>query len=421
MTDPNVSRRDLLTTAAGLTLAAAAARRASAADAPAPAAAADAAAKPITLRWGIIGTGTRGGFTHLPLMKEAPESKLVALCDVSEERLAGAAKRAGEGVTTYADYQKLLANPDVNAVVIATPNLLHREMLLAALQAGKHVLCEKPAGAGPADAVAMKQAADAARTVVMFGMQYRNNLRHKKIQEIIDSGKIGKPRYIVQNCSRGDWNLSPNVWQYSDPKVNGGKAGNWRFSQTASGGTLNEFSCHYLDLLHGMAGSPHPDRVSCDGGISVYNDGRDTWDHATVTLLYPNGVTAIHTLSLFGPGRNDVVVMGEEGTIETKVESKDGTKGEVLQVVTGRTKRAGGSGPRTTEVKPDAPPAGHSSDRTTLQLYEDFLACVMTGKKPDASPERAIIASRTCWLAELASERRCEVKWEELGSGVARG
>ena len=70
-----------------------------------------------------------------------------------------------------------LANPDVNAVVIATPNLLHREMLLAALQAGKHVLCEKPIGVSFADADEMRRAAGAAKTTVMFGMQYRNNPR----------------------------------------------------------------------------------------------------------------------------------------------------------------------------------------------------------------------------------------------------
>src|SRR6188768_3234804 len=71
------------------------------------------------LRWGIIGTGTRGNMTHVTALAAAgpaPECELLALCDVVEERLQGAAKRSRKEVATYGDYQKLLANPDINAV-----------------------------------------------------------------------------------------------------------------------------------------------------------------------------------------------------------------------------------------------------------------------------------------------------------------
>jgi predicted dehydrogenase len=354
-----------------------------------------------TLRWGIIGTGTRGTFTHMPVLKEAPESQLLALCDVADDRLRAAAGKAPEKVATFSDYQKLLASPDVKAVVIATPNQLHREMLQAAVEAGKHVLCEKPAGATPADAIAMKRCADSARTVVMFGMQYRHNPRQQQVAQLIAQGRIGNPLFVVQNCSRGDWNRSPNVWQYSDPKVNGGKPGNWRFSHAASGGTLNEFDCHYFDLLHWTAGAL-PERVSCTGGISNYHDGRDTWDHATVTLTYPGGMTAEHTLCLFGPNRNDVTVMGQEGSIELA--------GETLRV---SNPARPGQKQRSQEI-PLPQPERHSADGSTLKLYEDFLACVKTGKKPDAGIDRAVAASRTCWLAELAAQRHAEVKWDDL-------
>src|SRR4051812_48766126 len=126
------------------------------------------------LRWGIIGTGTRGNFTHVTALNAlAPEHghELLALCDVAEDRLQGATKRATPGksaIAKYGDYQKLLANADLNAVVIAAPNLLHREMLAAALQAGKHVLCEKPAGVSFDDASQMQRMADGAKTTVMF-------------------------------------------------------------------------------------------------------------------------------------------------------------------------------------------------------------------------------------------------------------
>jgi predicted dehydrogenase len=400
-----LSRRAMLSAAAVGALAAGAGSLRAATDAqPGGAPTGSKSKSDATLRWGVIGTGTRGGWTHIPVLKEAPESQTVALCDVSPERMQAAAKRVGHPVATYSDYQKLLANPDINAVVIAVPNLFHREILQAAIQAGKHVLCEKPAGATPADAVAMKQRVDSAKTVIMFGMQYRNNARQQKMAEVIESGRIGKPKYMVQNCSRGDWNLSPNVWRYSDPKVLDGKPVNWRFSHTASGGTLNEFSCHYLDLLHWYAGGL-PERVSAGGGISVYHDGRDTWDHASVTLQYADGLTAVHTLCLFGPGRADLTIVGTEGAIETAPKN---TLRLTLFAKPG-TKR----GQRIQEIQPDEP-KGHSADRSTLALYQDFLACVKTGKRPDANVDRAVAASRTCWLAELASERKAQVKWDEV-------
>jgi len=391
--DTHISRRDFLTAAAAGALV-------SIGTHPLSAEAAGDTSNEAALRWGLIGTGTRGTWTHIPVLKEAPESQLVALCDVSESRLHAAAAKAGGQIALYGDYQKLLADPRVNAVAIATPNLLHREMLPAAIQAGKHVLCEKPAGVNIAEALAMQKAADSAKTVVMFGMQYRNQPRNQQIYELISSGRIGKPRFIVQNCSRGDWNTSPNVWQYADPMV-GGKPMNWRFSHAATGGTLNEFDCHYFDLLHWMAGAL-PQRVSCDGGISVYHDGRDTWDHASVTLQYPDGLTAVHTLCLFGPNRADLQVMGDEGSIEMT--------GDALRL----TYRGGGKTRAKVQEIPPQPPPFHSADLATRRLYEDFLQCVKTGKKPDASADRAVAASRTCWLAELASQRKAEVKWQEL-------
>jgi predicted dehydrogenase len=394
MNNPTLSRRSLLkSTAAGAATVALASAT--------PHVFGDTAVNksPATLRWGIIGTGARGSTVHVPAIKEAPESELVALCDISEQRLNSTAALLDHPVATYSDYQKLLADPNVNAVVISAPNLLHREMLAAAIQAGKNVFCEKPTGVGPADAAAMKRSVDAAKNLVMFGMQYRNTPKMQRMAEIIAAGDIGKPRYMVQACSRGDWNLSPQIWQYADPKL-GGKPMNWRFSHAASGGTLNEFSCHYFDILHWYAGAI-PQSISCDGGIAVYHNGRDTWDYASVTLRYPNDITAVHTLCLFGPGRADITVTGDQGAIESI--------GEMLRVThTGKQ-----AGPKTQDIKMPALPKV-AYDRATMGLYHDFLACVKTGKKPEASIDRAMAASNTCWLAELAAERKAETKWEQL-------
>ncbi len=395
MLNHSLSRRQVISrtaaAAAGYALAAAAVRPIFADSA--------AAASPATLRWGIIGTGARGTTVHIPAIKAAPESQLVALCDVSEKRLANAASKVDHPVPTYGDYQKLLANKDVNAVVISAPNLFHREILAAALQAGKHVLCEKPAGTNEEETAAIRRAVEGAKTVVMFGMQYRNAARNRKIGELIAAGDIGKPRFIVQACSRGDWNRSPEIWQITDPKI-GPKPVNWRFSHTATGGTLAEFDCHYFDILHWIAGAV-PQRVSGDGGISVYHDGRDTWDHASVTLQYPDNLVAVHTLCLFGPGRADLTIDGEHGSLESTNESLRITR-----------KGKAGAQDLTPPPRKSRPPY----DEATLALYHDFLDCLKTGKKPDAGIDRAAAACRTCWLAELSAQRKAEVTWDQRGS-----
>jgi predicted dehydrogenase len=236
---------------------------------------------------------------------------------VAEDRLAAAAKRAEKpGVATYGDWQKLLANADVNAVVIATPNLLAPEMLLAAIQAGKHVLCEKPAGISPAEAEEMRRAADAAKTVVMFGMQYRHNPKQRKVRELIDAGPhrraaVHRAELLARRLEPQPQRLAPTPTPSSPTasRATGGSPTPPRAGRsTSSPATTSTCS----------TGSPGhlPTAVAGDGGIAVYHDGRDTWDHASVTLTYPGGVRAVHTLSLFGPGRADVTVMGEEGSIE---------------------------------------------------------------------------------------------------------
>src|SRR5207249_2856918 len=155
--------------------------------------------------------------------------------------------------------QKLLDNRDINAVLIATPNCVHKECVLAALAAGKHVMCEKPMAVSIEECNAMTQAAkERPELVVLYTMQLRYSPRFQVMRQTIEQGKIGKPKHLLFAEFRGDWNRG-DVWQYDDPKR--GKI-NWRFSHAASGGTLNEKVCHYFDILHWMVGET-PARVGC--------------------------------------------------------------------------------------------------------------------------------------------------------------
>jgi predicted dehydrogenase len=338
---------------------------------------------------------------HITALNSFPdEIKILGVCDVMENHLAAGAKKAGAGVQSYTDFQKLLANPDINAVLIATPNCVHKEVVVAALQAGKHVMCEKPMAASIDECNAMKAAAESKPDqVVLYTMQLHYSPRFMTLRKQIDDGKIGKVREMLLVESRGDWNLG-DVWQYDDPKQ--GKV-NWRFSHAASGGTLSEKVCHYFDILHWMAGGL-PQRVSCTGGIAKYKDGRDTWDHATTILSYADDVTATHNLCMFGPKRLELQIVGTEATLFINDEGlflESGKKGKESIELPSEIAH-GERGPKK------------GQETAVLRMYENFIDCVKNKKKPWMDADKALASSKTAWLGELSSAQKREVKWEEL-------
>jgi xylose dehydrogenase (NAD/NADP) len=334
-------------------------------------------------QWGVIGVGRRATSMHIPVLNESPQMRIVALCDVSEQRLASAASTVKRGVKTYRDYRKLLTDPEVGSVVIATPSVFHREMVLASIAAGKHVVCETPAGITLAEATEIRQAAQSAKTAVMVCMRHSDETRRQSILQLVASGSIGEVRYISLTRSGSE----PNP---------GEPPASWQLSRDATGGTLNEFASQDFDLFHRITGS-HLESICADGGILFHPDKRDSWDRSAVTLNYPNGVRAVHTLCLFGPNRSELRVIGDKGAL---IDSS----GQPLRLL-----RFGGRGaaPKIEEV------ALAHSDAGAL-VYEDFLKQVRERTKPDANLDRAVAASKTCWLAELSSARKTEVAWGEV-------
>lgn len=348
---------------------------------------------------GIIGTGSRG-LIHIGALSTVPGVKIAAICDVDERRLATAARRAGESAARFLDCRKLLEHPGVDAVLIATPNLLHREMVLAAIDAGKHVACEKPMATTLEDCRKLVRAAEKAETVVMFTMQLRYAHRYAEVRKYIEQGCIGTPKFLWVSEFRGDWN--PRVWMYTDPKT--GKQMNWRHSQVASGGTLNEKCCHYFDILHWLVGET-PVKVGCSGDTNVYRDGRETWDHAVVSMDFAAGARADMGLCMYAPHQLGFQIIGDKGML-TLPTNEDFA---LLQ--------AGGR--RDPERLLLTPEVGHGERGQTkhvetalLHMYDDFRQCIQEGKPPLVDARVAMASCQTAFRAQDAAERRCAVEWE---------
>lgn len=142
---------------------------------------------------GVIGCGGIARHAHLNNIKRNPRARLVAVCDIDLDRAKAAAEEFGDGHTVaYQDYQDLLANPDVEMVNVTTWAAAHAAPVIAAAQAGKHILCEKPIATTIEDADAMVEAARAAGVKLTMGYQPRFGNHWPRVKQIIDEGLLGE-------------------------------------------------------------------------------------------------------------------------------------------------------------------------------------------------------------------------------------
>jgi predicted dehydrogenase len=143
--------------------------------------------------FGVIGAGILGE-EHALVYNRMPGCELVAVCDINAERAKGVAEKFGAR-TYYTDYQDLLKNPDIQAVSVATPDFAHRDIAVAAAQANKHILCEKPLATTVEDAQDILNATKKAGVKLMVDYHNRVNPPFVAAKRSIEAGEIGKPAY----------------------------------------------------------------------------------------------------------------------------------------------------------------------------------------------------------------------------------
>jgi len=253
------------------------------------------------VKFGVIGLGPQGRdiLTHLGKLPNAP---VVALCDHYKSTLKRAADAAPKA-KGYASAEELLADAEVQAVVIATPTHQHKDLALAAMKAGKHVYLEAPIAHTVEDARAIAQAAAAlpASQTFQVGMQYRENPQHHHVLKFIRTGATGRLA-----TSRGQGNRKQS-WRRSSPNGDREKALNWRLYRDTSPGLAGEVGIHSLDLARWYHDTL-PVAVHGLGGVLQWNDDRDVPDTVTVVAEFPGGYrhTFSATLANSFEGEHDV-------------------------------------------------------------------------------------------------------------------
>lgn len=188
------------------------------------------------IRTVVVGTSWWADSAHLPGLRARPDVELVALCGRSPERLATLAAKFG-GPRTFTDYQPMLAEMKPEVVVISTPNHLHAPMALAALEAGAHVICEKPLALNTAEAQRMLDRAEQLGRRHMVFLTYRGMPGPRFVKQLIASGYLGRLHHVQACYLHGSW---------LDPK----RAASWKTTLAEGGsGVLGDLGAHVVDLL----------------------------------------------------------------------------------------------------------------------------------------------------------------------------
>ncbi len=231
---------------------------------------------------GVIGLGTWGR-EIVNTLARLPQADLAAICDTypaSVRRTASAAP----GAAQTGDYKTILDNKDIKAVVIATPSHQHKEIVLAALKAGKHVYCEAPLAHTIEDARTIAAAAKAAKQVnFQAGLQFRADPQRHFLLPFIRSGALGQSL-----MARAQFHKKQS-WRQVSPKPEREKELNWRLSKETSIGLAGEIGIHAMDQATWFLNA-QPVAVTGFGSLALWKDGRDVYDTVEARIEFPGGV-----------------------------------------------------------------------------------------------------------------------------------
>ncbi|WP_126245735.1 Gfo/Idh/MocA family protein [Chitinophaga rhizosphaerae] len=285
---------------------------------------------------GAGGMGTEDANTAI----KVPGVKLVAACDLYDGRLADAKKKWGSDIYTTRDYKEILQRKDIDAVIIATPDSWHKDISVAAMNAGKSVYCEKPMVHDVSEGSAVVDAQNRNKGVVyQVGSQGVSSLGNEKARQLLKDGAIGELNY-----AEGFWaRMSAfGAWQYpipadASPATVGWDAFlsnnkkrdfdplrffRWRNYRDYGTGVSGDLFVHLFSSLHLVTGSIGPEKIMATGGLRYWKDGREVPDVMLGMFDYPQ--TEIHpafNLSLRvnfvdgTGGTNYLRMVGSEGSM----------------------------------------------------------------------------------------------------------
>jgi len=340
------------------------------------------------IKIGIIGCGKIAQVRHIPEYAANPNIELVGYYDINQKRAGDLAKKYGG--KAYDSLEALLA-ADIDAVSVCTPNYIHAENTIAALKAGKHVLCEKPMAGSMQDCENMMKVAREAGRFLMLGHNQRLAKAHMKARELIESGLIGD----IVTCRTAFFHGGPENWSIDPgPSV-------WFFDKRrAVMGVMADLGIHKTDLIHYLTGQTIVETTARLSTIDKkYANGTsiDVDDNAICIFRLRGG--AVGTMSIswtsYGSEDNSTVLYGTRGimrlyddpTYSIKVTTRE--RENVLYQI---------DGIQTNEKQ------------TRSGVIDTFVNCILENREPEISGEEVLKSMRVIFASIESSETGRAVK-----------
>jgi predicted dehydrogenase len=314
---------------------------------------------PAAVRWGLIGAGDIAARRVAPALRDSAGSAFAAVARAHADRAAEFAQRHGAS-RWYADWREVLRDADIDAVYLATPVRLHAEQAVAAAEAGKHVLCEKPMALDVAGCDRMISAARAHG--VRLGVAY---YRHHypvvgRLREVIASGEIGRP--VLAHVQ---------AFELFDPPAGHPRA--WLLKKSeAGGGPMMDFGCHRIEVLLDLLG---PMAAVRGAPSNVRFHDREVEDTCIAHLRFRSGAEAVLAVTHAAQEPRDAVqIFATRGSAHV----------DVLNL--GALRLVSGDGVREERHPP--------SPNLHQPLVEDFVAAVREGRSPTVTGEIGLEVNR---------------------------
>jgi len=452
---------------------------------------------PEKLSLGIVGIGIRGtqllqalGFMHPDEMKDWEQNqpqrlqafleqedmnvRITGVCDLFKHRTDLAVEstsRNGHQPKVFNTYKELCESPEIDAVVIATTDLWHVPIALAALKSGKHVYIEKPLTHKLSEVYKLRQAVQESGKVLQLGHHQRQNQSFVTAQDIVNKGVLGHINLVETSTNRNDDN---GAWQYNmyeefpdemidwDQYINGyydipfnrEYFFRWRKYWKFGSGLTGDLLSHAYDSINCILNMGIPKYMVASGGIYTHRDGRVVPDVLQATMEFPDyirkfsqekgkekGMTLLYTASLGNQFNRNTKFMGHDGTMELggdiyiypdaqSTQYKEYLENNSIQpeepifyfdpssqsqidIVTSATTKYFADKGLLMDFR-----NGRAVDVTHMHIKE-WINSIRTGRKPSCSIDEGFEEAITCIMATLATKTGRRVEWDHENEEMA--
>ena len=383
-------------------------------------------------RVGLIGSGWYGKCDVFRLIQVAPV-EVVSICDVDRRMLGEAAdliaqrQASHKKPRTYADYREMLKEKDLDIVLIGTPDHWHALQMIAAVEAGADVYCQKPISVDVVEGEAMVAAARKHNRVVQIGTQRRSTPHLVEARDIVREGKLGKIGLVETYCyyhmrASGNppdmtppENLDWEMWTGPAPMRPYNPIAHprgWRAFMEYGNGIVGDMCVHMLDMVRWMTGLGWPNRVSSTGGIYVDKTSKANISD-TQTASFDFGDTEVIWQHRTWGEANDprypwgATFYGDKGTLKASVMSYDfvPNKGPAIH------KDVTYELDQYPEDKTEKDLEQHVAPAIRHHM-QDLLHAIATRSRPVADVEEGHISTASCILANMSMKLGRSLKWD---------